>query len=219
MGNHDLKNGKILDTNNTLDYFHSLEKKINFHLLEDETIHLMELDLIGINPPFPAYYIKYKDNWISYLINTIENCKNKEKINSNHYNMLIVHSPELLFLLEEYTNNYDNKKDLADLIQFLTSLDLFVCGHTHGGLIPKYLQKLKIVRNNWGVMASEGDTLKESALRKYDKCRGIHNIFNGKLIISEGITKWCQPNIIFGAIDLMCAKDITTIKLTKKQKN
>lgn len=215
LGNHDLKEGKTLKIEDTLSYFHDLEKRINFHLLDDEIIHLENLDIIGINPPFKSYYLKYKDKWINYLIEAIKKCMNQRKINPSHFVLLTIHSAELMFLLEEYIENND-KENLKEIALFLNSIDLMISGHAHGGLVPKLWRKFKIVKGDWGIIASEGDTFKESTLRKYDKCRGIHNIFNGKLIISEGITKWCQPNPLFGLIDLICAKDITTIKLIKK---
>ncbi len=122
-----------------------------------------------------------------------------------------------MFLLEEYIK--ENKENLKELEKFLCLIDLFICGHTHGGLVPKLWRKLKIIKGTSGLIASEGDMIRGATLRIYDKCRGIHDIFNGKLIISEGITKCCQPGLIsgllFGLINLVWAKDITTIKLKK----
>ncbi len=205
FGNHDLKSGKKSKCNETIKYFKSLENKIkNIHFLNNECFDINDLHVIGFSPRFETYYEKTKANWSKYFDDDLNSCH--FKLDKNKYNILLTHSPRIISL-----------KDTQDLIgNFLNDVDLILCGHMHDGLMPRFIQKLGLVKDDHGFMASEGDSLKEVTFRAVDKCRGIHNIKSAKLIITRGIVKWCQPNPIFGLIDKICAKDITTIKLIKR---
>ncbi len=205
LGNHDLKSGKKSNYHEAIKYFKLLETKIkNISFLDNESVDIDNLHIIGFSPRFETYYEKTKTNWSKYFHEDLRKCH--FKLDKNKYNILLTHSPRII-ALEETQKLINN---------FLNNIDLILCGHMHDGLMPRFVQKLGLVKDDHGLMASEGDSLKEVTFGKVDKCRGLHNIKNAKLIVTRGIVKWCQPNPLFGLIDKICAKDITTIKLNKK---
>lgn len=232
-GNHDLKDGKKLKFNDTSDYFNSLENKYNIHMLNNKVIQLENMLLHGVCPVYTSYYLEYKDSWAENFINALLEKDIENKINTDRISILIVHSPEILiemkrYLAEKMSAEYRNKDEIKRIkktINILNTIDIFICAHMHNGLVPRRLEKLKIFKNEKGLLASEsynntskdGSILKHKArLRIAEYCRGIHDIFNGKMIISRGITKWCQPNFVFGIVDYICSKDITTVNIFKK---
>jgi predicted MPP superfamily phosphohydrolase len=225
LGNHDLKKGKKLKAEDTLKYLKSIsEKSDNFHILENEVFSVEGLNIIGLNPIYNAYYLKYKDEWFNYLFETL-NEDIFSKISNDNLTVLLTHSPEIISESEKYINEklgyLENKDEIAKLEivrKTFKLVDLFSCGHMHDGLIPKHWQKWGIVKSDVGFKASEGDRLRDVTFRRAYKCRGIHNLYNGKLVITGGITKWCQPNIVFGLINELWSKDITIIKLQKMNK-
>lgn len=221
FGNHDLKDGKKLKVKDTFRYFEELEKCFDIHLLNNKIAHLGCIDLVGLMPEHNAYYMFYQKEWVSYVISSIRETMKSDKIDDKHFVLLMIHSGELLSILEKYINenidSSDNVEDLEEIKIFLNYIEAFVTGHIHDGLIPKYWQKWGIVKNDVGISFSEGNIFKGiGGIRKVTRCRGIHNLFNGKLIINGGIRKWAAPNPLFGLIDRGMAKDMTTIKLIKK---
>lgn len=206
IGNHDYKNGKILNYNNTLKFFKDFEKNNTglFYVLENKIIKIGDINIVGVSPRFETYYMKYKEKWMDYFFEALSSLK--ESLNDG-YTIFMTHSPETL---SESENSKDNK-----FKEILNKADLFVCGHCHDGFVPKHWQKLGIYKGDKGICASEGESFKESTLRIVSKCRGVHDLYNGKLIITGGITKWCQPNPVFPFINNFWSKDITIIKIKK----
>lgn len=226
LGNHDLKDGKFHKANEVVDYFKKFQQEHQIYFLNNGVCTSFDINVLGINPCFESYYLKYKNNWNRYFIEAL--LKNRElydKVENNKYNVMITHSPEIICNLEKYIESLlsDNKDNslfkIDDLIRvklLLQSIDLFVCGHMHDGLVPKHWQRLGLVKEDIGIMVSEGDTIRDVTLRKTGKCRGVHKIYNGEMIITGGITKWCHPNIVFSFIDKLWSKDVTIIKVRKK---
>ncbi len=226
LGNHDLKNGKVLKASDTLKYFRDFESenKEKFYLLENEMFITEDFNIIGLSPQFEAYYIRFKDYWMKYFLDTLINFDlSKREINDN-FTIIMTHSPEVLSDTEEYIvkslKNPDiSEKEIAGLEKakmILSRGDIFVCGHMHDGNIPKHWQRFGIVKEDKGIAASEGDGSSGPAFRIVSKCRGIHDLYNGKLIITGGLNKWCDPNPLFALVNTGMAKDITTITLKRK---
>lgn len=226
-GNHDLKEscGYLLD--DFLAYFKRFEKKHDFYLLNNRYESIGRVNFVGVEPVFQNYYPQFKNNWNEYFTEAIINIDGLLKLLTNGgFNIMLTHSPETVGAIETYIYNQLNSKDIStremsriiELKGLLKNFDLYVAGHMHDGLIPKWWQRLGIVKGDKGIMASEGSGIKEASLRTSGFCRGVHQIYNGKLVITRGVTKWCQPNPVFATIDKCCAKDIDTIKILSKQK-
>lgn len=212
FGNHDLKDGLKLKYNDIYEYFKNFEKESNnrFILCNNNCLTFEDLTFVGISPTYEAYYPAYEKDWIKLF----NDCFTEDlKINNdNSFKILITHSPLTLYKFEDI-NNFsilDNKAKV-----FLNNINLFLCGHIHDGLIPKWLQKLNII-GDFGIMFSEGNKIKDVIVKKVKCTREMKDFLNGKLIVSGGIIKCGQPNPIFGTIDKVLAKDINVIKLIKK---
>ena len=206
-GNHDLKDGRKTNKKLIDKYFKNMEDKSKgrFNVINNKVINIGDINIIGVTPIFEMYYMKYRDKWISYFIDEINKI---EKFNRNKLNIILTHTPEVIYMLEKHISEYPNIKNIMD------SIDITITGHMHDGLIPRHWQKLGIVKGDKGICASEGETMiKGSTIRIASRCRGTHNLFNGKLIITRGLAKWPHPNPLYSSIDKLMYKDITTINI------
>lgn len=136
-------------------------KNDNIIVLDNEVYNDLSITFIGYNPEY-EYYYKYlekdplsNNNEISKLIN-----KAKEK-----YIILLLHTPMLIL----YNDNYKNIRDF-------NKIDLVLCGHTHGGLIPSF------VPGNFGIISPSRELFPK-------KVRGIFYLENCRVIISSGVMK------------------------------
>jgi predicted MPP superfamily phosphohydrolase len=219
IGNHDLKDSKLLKAKDTLNYLKSLEND-RIHVLNNETFSINEdITIVGFSPRLNAYYPTYKEHRVKYFIEDLLN--SDFKYDKNKYIILLSHSPEVV---KELSDNIDrmivNAKNKKDIKKFkaakkiLEDMNLVLCGHMHDGNIPHWIQKIGIVRGDIGIAAFEGQSFKNTfCIVRY--CRGVINVFNAKAIISRGVIKWSQPNFLFNLIGKGIAKDITTIYLKK----
>lgn len=214
IGNHDLKNGKILNYKDTMNFLKKFEKENLglFYILENDLIEVGGVNIVAVSPSFETYYMKYRESWNKYFIDALNSINKDIK---NNYTVFMTHSPETLIEVENTLKDSKSKVLNSKSYKIINNSDLFLCGHCHDGFVPKHWQKLGIIKGDKGICASEGDTIKEATLRIVSKCRGIHNIYNGKLIITGGITKWPHPNLITSFINNFWAKDVTVIKIRK----
>ena len=222
-GNHELKSGKRHSVDEIDNYFLKYKNDNRIHFINNYYHQINGINIFGVNPIYESYYLKYKKNWEKYLADALLELFEQYGDDLENLNIMIIHSPEIICNFETYldsiiNNNRNSIDKLRKLKEKLQSIDLFVSGHMHDGLIPKHWQKLGIVKNYGGVVASEGDKITLPSLRFSNICRGIHNVFNGKLIITGGITKWSNPNIVFRTINKSFESDISVIKLLKKKK-
>lgn len=206
-GNHDQKDGNKSKKQLIYNYFNEIQDKDErFKLINNDIIEYEDINLIGVTPIYKTYYLQYKDKWLEYFLEALSSID--KKIHKNKFNILITHTPEVI-------GNSEKSMD-KEYKKILDNIDIFLTGHLHDGLIPRFLQKLGIVKDDNGICASEGETLfKGSTIRKINKCRGSFDLYNGKLIVSRGINKWAHPNPFFAFIDRGMSKDMTTIKLRK----
>jgi len=206
-GNHDLKDGRKSNHKLIDKYFRNIEEKSKgrFNVINNKVINIGDINIIGVTPIFEMYYMQYRDKWINYFVESLSEIN---KFNSNKLNIMLTHTPEVISMLEKHINKYPN------LIERLNTIDLTITGHMHDGLLPRHWQKLGVIKGDKGICASEGKTLLNgSTIRIASRCRGVHNLFNGKLIISRGLAKWPHPNPLYSSIDKLMHKDITTIKI------
>ena len=161
LGNHDfiVKDGISYKEHNNLDWLFELESD-NLIILNNEIYKDEGINFIGYNPDFIYYYRYHEKNFV--------NCNNEmsKLFNGlNGYNILMVHTPSMI----TYDDNYKN-------IKGFNLIDLVLCGHTHGGLIPSFIP------GHFGIVSPH----------KYffpKVVRGRIRYSNFDLIISSGVVK------------------------------
>ncbi len=203
-GNHDLFKGKELSALYIDEYFKSLAEKLGFEILNNTSKEVEELAIFGFNPNQEVYFEKNQKDWDYYYIRdfrkaNFEFLSKKFNIVQSHTPHIIYHPPVMEALKEETEN-----------------VDLYTCGHAHGGLIPKFMLKSGIIKSSKGICCGQKGC---NFLQVFDKCRGLHDVDEAKMVISSGIRKFVAPTPLFGFIDEnMIAHDITTIKLERVRK-
>ena len=121
LGNHEFfinKYRKLYGLNK------GLLKKIsnikNLYLLDNKNIIIDNINFMGLTIPMEYYEETYKS---SDLYKYLDNLN----INKKYYNILLCHSPL----------NICNKEILKN-----RNIDLILCGHMHGGIVPKCMRKI-----------------------------------------------------------------------------
>ena len=163
LGNHEFyinKCNSIYGLNNEL--FKKIKNIDNLYFLDNKNVLIDDINFIGLTLPV-GYYLSEsnKPNMEKYL---------KElKIKEKYYNILLCHSP-INLLNEDLLKKY--------------KLNLILCGHTHGGMIPRILKP--IFKNNGLITPSKKITLTTSY--------GHLKIYNTDIIITSGITAISNMN-------------------------
>lgn len=150
----------------------------NIYLLDNKNIVIDNINFIGITLPIESYRTKFDFN--KYI--------KKIKTNNNHYNILLCHSPQKIC-------NYDILKD--------KNIDLILCGHMHGGIVPEFLRPLF---KNKGLIGPHK--------RLFPKISyGYLKIANTEIIITSGIRV-----IPYRLIDKFFKSEVVSINLTFSKK-
>lgn len=155
LGNHEFyikKYRKIYGLNKEL--LKKISNIENVYLLDNENIIIDNINFIGLTIPM-KYYKEEKHN-------DFYKCLNNLKINKKYYNVLLCHSPI----------NICDKEILKN-----KNIDLILCGHMHGGIVPKCMRK--IFKYN-GLISPN-----KKLFPKY--AYGNLEIGNTEIIISSGI--------------------------------
>ena len=166
LGNHDYlayNNGKYVE-HTDISWLTDIESS-NLIILNG-VYKYKNVNFIGYNIDFDYYYHhnyeRFKESdYVRYnkeLSNLISNV-------SDDYNVFLVHDPSLFL-------NIDNYKKIVGF----DKIDLVLCGHTHGGLIPSFIP------GNFGLVSPSKEFFPS-------KVRGKVRISNANLIISSGIVK------------------------------
>lgn len=120
LGNHEFyikKYRKIYGLNKKL--LKKISNIENIYLLDNENIVIDKINFIGLTIPM-EYYREIKHN-------DFYKCLNNLKTNKKYYNILLCHSPM----------NICDKEILKN-----RNIDLILCGHMHGGIVPKIMRKI-----------------------------------------------------------------------------
>lgn len=198
LGNHDIKKGKTISAKDGIELLKQIESG-SVYVLDNKQENLNDdISITGFSPREKNYYYGNHNEWTNYFIEDYSKCDFSTE--ENKYNILLCHSPE----------------SIIDVINNIQPYDLILSGHNHDGLVPRFLQKIGVGKNDMGyTIAVEENNISKLELRTLPYCRGMHNVGNSKLIITRGLRKWVEDSRFFDALDSVCAKDITSIKLTK----
>ena len=120
IGNHEFyinKYKKIYGLNKS--FFNKISSIDNLFLLDNKNIIIDGINFIGLTLPIELYFDESNklDEFNKYL--------KKVKTNKKYYNILLCHSP---------VNVVNSNK--------LDNIDLVLCGHMHGGLVPSFVRKI-----------------------------------------------------------------------------
>lgn len=131
-------------------------KNINNLILLNNSIVIDNINFIGLNLPIEHYVHnkESKEDFKKYL--------KKVKTNNKLYNVLLCHSP--LNLTQE---------DIIDNI----NVDLVLCGHTHGGIVPNIF---RIIFKNRGFLSPQRHLFPKNVY-------GMITLKNKNVIITSGI--------------------------------
>lgn len=178
IGNHEYyvsRKKRIYGFNKEL--FYKIKKLDNIYLLDNESVIFDEINFIGLTLP-NDYYYKYGENDSNFYtyIETV-------KANKKYYNILLCHSPI----------NMCNKEVINKL-----NVDLILCGHMHGGLMPKIFRPIikkrglvsplktlfpnnvygNIKINNTNIIITSGITI----ISNLNPFRKLKKIFSGEIV-------------------------------------
>jgi predicted MPP superfamily phosphohydrolase len=210
LGNHELKSGRRSTNDYSLQFLKSLEEKTGIKILDSrfktQSVDLGDIRVWGFCPRVETYYRRNYDSWIDCFIEDYNNAQ--LEFPSDKYNILLTHSPDII----------SDPKVLRELREKLVNLDLILSGHRHDGYIPKWIQYLIFKDSDIGIDVSDGERKKDYIISIVDKCRGIHNVMDSNMIVTRGLRKYSHDNVIFGTLDKLSSKDISTIELKRTLK-
>lgn len=191
IGGHD-----IVKKKGTKEYYYNEElfnkiKKINnVVLLDNDVLEIDNIRFIGLTLPLDYYY-RYNENlnyFKKFVNNTFDSYKDK-------YNILLSHTPIPFTKLDSY-----------DDIKLLNNIQLVLSGHTHAGIVPKFLR---------GIMKGRGFfSPHHGKLFPKDSYGHIYKN-NLDIVISSGITKASHANPL-PFVDVFFDREITFINLKRK---
>ncbi len=156
IGNHEFyynKSKKIFKLNINLKY--KISKISNLYLLDNKNIVLDNINFIGLTLPIEYYNSSNKNNILGKYLKNI-------KVSNNHYNVLLCHSPIDI-----------SKKDALKNL----NIDLVLCGHTHGGITPRFLRP---IIGNSGLISVDMHLFPKNVYGHLKVC-------NSNIIITSGI--------------------------------
>ncbi len=191
LGGHDIVRAKKNSEYYYNEEFYNRVKNIkNLYLLDNEVYEEEDIRFIGITLPVDFYY-KYNENnnyFKRFVNNTFETFEDK-------YNVLLCHTPIPFTSLDSY-----------DDIKLLKNIQLVLCGHMHGGIVPKFLRnKMK----GTGIFAPHGKKMFPK------NTYGLIKRNNLNIVISTGVTKASNTNP-FKFTDIFFDKEITIVNLKDK---
>ena len=175
IGNHEFyidKHNKVFGLNKEI--LNKISIINNVYLLDNRNIIIDNINFIGITIP-----INYYNNEKKYL-NSFKNDLNNLKTIQDKYNILLCHSPISIC----------NKDILKS-----SNIDLVLCGHMHGGIVPRFLRPLfrkrgiispnkKLFPSNvYGKLKIENTTIIITSGIKVIPYKNINKFFKSEIVI------------------------------------
>lgn len=165
LGNHEFIGS---DCKKYMYFFNELSSCSNCSCLVHECdSEILDKDIIinAINMPL-SYYEDGESKISAHKF--IE--KIKLNVEESKFNILLSHTPNWIFKNNKVINN----------LKILENIDMILCGHNHGGLMPVFLQD--IINNHYGLVGPYSKIFQPNAYGTYND-EGI------SILISNGVTK------------------------------
>lgn len=176
FGNHDVE--KIINKKRQYFINEYFIKKIsnlnNCVLLRNSLYRDENITFLGFEPDYEFYE---NDN-----VDIINELNSFLMLDKNMFNILLIHDPSIIL---------ENKNKLN-----LEKINLILCGHTHGGLMPEF------IKGHRGLISPKKMLLKKDM-------RGKYTIGNTTLIISSGIVKLSKRSHLTKLNDIYSSNIIT----------
>ena len=194
IGNHDVL------CNSDYSFFRKLDDLYNIYVLDNKCYEDEYIYVAGFTLPMEYYYNIYKQEneevLINYLDLRIDLTKN---LPINKPKVALIHSPIRL------TND--------EVIKRLNNYDLILCGHTHNGMVPDFLDSL--FKDNMGLFAPNKKLFPEIAKGKIIKNIGKKEI---NIIINGGYTKISKKSgKMLSYFNFIYNKSVNKILIKKKR--
>ncbi len=163
----------------------------NVRVLDNSAYVDGNIRFIGVTLPLDYYY-QYKEskNYFVKYINNIFPSAYKDK-----YNILLCHTPI------PFTD-----KSIMNKMPFFSNVPLVLCGHMHGGLLPKFLWKIGRGR---GVVGPFHRIFPKGSY-------GLFQSGESLIVVSSGITKISQVHFL-SLFNVLFKKEFTVIDLHTKK--
>lgn len=185
LGNHDLSSNPIKEYNRFLDTLKDIK---NLYLLRNEKQDFDDITFLSYESE-KHYYRKEEQK-----LNQIEEdlIKKLPKPSLGQYNVVLTHSPITIIKLKDRL--------------YLKDYDLFLCGHTHDGLLPLFLSKNTNI--HYGIISPTKTMFP----------REVRGIYNGspKIIINGGIVKFSKTSYLFQKFDFLYPSSANVIEINEK---
>ena len=208
LGNHELKSGRKFNNDDAIQYLRMLDRTMDIHVLDKrigkEFIDTDDIRIGGFCPRSETYYKSCENMWNNYFIEDYLN--SLIEFTKDKFNILLTHSPDTI----------SQKEVLIALRDKIKELDLILCGHKHDGYIPKTIQKVGIVHDDFGFDVSDGKVFFDYIISKTTNCRGEFDVLNAKMIVNRGYRKFSHKSPVFAMLDKVSSRDMATITLKKK---
>ena len=208
LGNHELKSGRKFNNDDAIQYLRMLDRTMDIHVLDKrigkEFIDTDDIRIGGFCPRSETYYKSCENMWNNYFIEDYLN--SLIEFTKDKFNILLTHSPDTI----------SQKEVLIALRDKIKELDLILCGHKHDGYIPKTIQKVGIVHDDFGFDVSDGKVFFDYIISKTTNCRGEFDVLNAKMIVNRGYRKFSHKSPVFAMLDKISSRDMATITLKKK---
>ena len=189
LGNHDLLDEKKYEPIKEYDLFLENLKNIkNLYLLRGDKKEFDDIVFISYEPK------KYTYSKEEEKLEEIEEdlIKKLPEASLEKYNVVLIHSPITLIKLKDrlYLKNYD----------------LFLCGHTHDGLLPTFLSKNMNI--HYGIISPTKIMFPKNV-------RGIYKS-NPMIIINGGVVKFSKTSGLFRKFDFLYPSSANVIEIHEK---
>ena len=176
LGNHELyidKRKNLYGLNNKL--INKIKKIKNLYFLDNESKVIDNINFTGVSLDIDQYHKEEK-----YIIDF-----DKYNLDNKYYNIVLCHTPMSI----------TNKTNLKNI-------DLVLCGHMHGGLMPRFLRK---IFKNSGIINPSKRLFPKNVYGKLSK-------EDSTIIITSGITVVSHLNS-FRILKNFFASEIVEIKI------
>ena len=167
-GNHDIACYETQTAYLNKKLFNKIKNIENLILLDNEIKTFDNISFIGLKFDFDYYY-KHSEKselFIEQYNRIVSNLDDK------NYNVLLTHSPIAI-----------SRKKVIDKLNSYKNIDLVLCGHMHGGLMPDFLRV--IFKTEALVSPNKRHLLVKNSY-------GSFKIENINFVVSSGITKLSQ---------------------------
>lgn len=171
--------------------YNKMKRIKNVRVLDNDTYVDGSLRFIGLTLPLDYYY-DYKESksyFEKYVNNTFPKCY------PDKYNILLCHTPI------PYTD-----KKLVERIPFFSNVSLILCGHMHGGLLPRIFWK---VGRGRGIIGPFHRMFPKGSYGAFQSGKSI-------VIVSTGITKISQVHFL-KSFNYFFRRELTVITLQSKK--